>query len=365
MYIHKKIAITGGPCAGKTTAMQRIVDEFTEKGYKVYVVSETATELINGGAKPFGQNPLAVNDFQEYILELQVNKEKLFDKIANNTNQDTIILCDRGVMDNRAYITNEIFKDMLKKHNLNEMELMSSYDLVIHLVTAADGAEEFYTTENNSARTETAEEAKALDRRTLNSWLGHEHLAIIKNEKAFDDKIHTVIKSIYEMLGEPYPIQKQYKHLVTNIDFEELEKQNPVKLEIEQFFTNVTESQNTMVRKTTKEGDSTYNSTTKKDTDNPSERITTSRKITDKDYNEQLKQLGVKPISKTRYCFSYNKQYYRLDLFHEPKGLMILETGLTNENTQVEIPSFIKVEKEITEDKQYRNSNIFANLNNK
>ena len=254
---------------------------------------------------------------------------------------------------------------MLKKHNLNEMELMSSYDLVIHLVTAADGAEEFYTTENNSARTETAEEAKSLDRRTLNSWLGHEHLAIIKNEKTFDDKIHTVIKSIYEMLGEPYPIQKQYKHLVANVDFAELEKQNPVKLEIEQFFTNITESQNTMVRKTTKEGDSTYNSTTKKDTDNPSERITTSRRITDKDYNELLKQLKVKPISKTRYCFSYNKQYYRLDLFHEPKGLMILETGLTNENTQVEIPSFIKVEKEITEDKQYRNSNIFANLNNK
>ena len=29
----KKIALTGGPCAGKTTAIQQIEKEFTEKGY--------------------------------------------------------------------------------------------------------------------------------------------------------------------------------------------------------------------------------------------------------------------------------------------------------------------------------------------
>jgi hypothetical protein len=34
---------------------------------------------------------------------------------------------------------------------------------VIHLVTAAIGAEKYYTTENNAARTETKEEARALD----------------------------------------------------------------------------------------------------------------------------------------------------------------------------------------------------------
>jgi len=32
------------------------------------------------------------------------------------------------------------------------MKLMNRYDQVIHLVTAADGKEEFYTTENNEAR---------------------------------------------------------------------------------------------------------------------------------------------------------------------------------------------------------------------
>lgn len=365
MYKHMKVAITGGPCAGKTTAMQKIVEEFTEKGYKVFVVSETATELINGGAKPFGDNPINLLEFQRYVLEMQLSKEKLFEKIAENTPQNTIILCDRGIMDNRAYINNKQFRQLLKEFELNEMEIMSSYELVLHLVTAADGAEEYYTKANNTARTETPEQARALDKKTLNSWIGHENLSIITNNGNFDDKLHSVIRAIYETLDVPYPIQTQYKYLVEQVDLDALAECLPVKLELEQFFTNGNDQENTMVRKTTKEGDSTYSSTTKRETDKPSERITTSRRITDKDYNELLNQTNDKPIKKYRYCFSYNKQYYRLDLFKEPKGLMILETGLTNENSIVEIPNFIKVKKDITDDLSYRNANLYRKINKK
>ncbi len=363
MYKHMKIAVTGGPCAGKTTAMQEIVEEFTEKGYKVFVVSETATELITGGAKPFGDNPIEILEFQRYVLEMQLNKERLFEKIAENTQQDTIILCDRGVMDNRAYITNQQFKQLLQEFGLNEMELMSSYDLVLHLVTAADGAEKFYTTENNNARTETPEQARALDKKTLNSWIGHEHLCIIDNKGTFKDKIHNTKKAIYEALGEPYPIQTQFKYLVEAVDLQKLAECLPVKLDLEQFFTNGNDEENTMVRKTTKDGDSTYSSTTKRETANPSERITTSRRITNRDYNELLEQTEDKPIIKYRYCFSYNKQYYKLDLFEEPKGLMILETGLTNENDIVDVPDFIKISRDITNDLDYRNSSIYRKIN--
>lgn len=365
MYKHKKIAITGGPCAGKTTAMQKIVEEFTERGYKVFVVSETATELILGGAKPFGDSAIDMVEFQRYVLEMQLNKEKLFEKIANNTNQNTIILCDRGVMDNRAYINNKIFKDLLKEFSLNEMEIMSSYDLVLHLVTAADGAEEYYTTINNTARTETPKQARELDKKTLNSWVGHENLNIISNSGSFDDKIHNVIKSIYEMFDIDYPIQVQYKYLVSDVDLDKLSLCLPVKLELEQFFTNGNDNENTMVRKTTKDGDSTYSSSTKRETSKPSERITVSRRITDKDYEELLSQTSDKPIHKYRYCFSYNKEYYRLDIFDEPHGLMILETGLTNKKSKVKIPNFIKVEKDITDDMNYRNVSLYRKINKK
>ena len=44
-----KIVITGGPCAGKSTAMSWVQNAFTQMGYTVLFVSETATELITGG----------------------------------------------------------------------------------------------------------------------------------------------------------------------------------------------------------------------------------------------------------------------------------------------------------------------------
>ena len=106
--IHR-IVITGGPCAGKTTAMQKIVQEFTEKGYKVFVIAETATELINGGIKPFGNDPINAIEFQRYIMGTQLYKEHMFEKIANSTNKDTLILCDRGLFDNKAYLSNNVF----------------------------------------------------------------------------------------------------------------------------------------------------------------------------------------------------------------------------------------------------------------
>lgn len=45
----KKIVLTGGPCAGKTTALQQIEREFTEKGYHVLIVPEAASILIGAG----------------------------------------------------------------------------------------------------------------------------------------------------------------------------------------------------------------------------------------------------------------------------------------------------------------------------
>ena len=44
-----RIVITGGPCAGKTTAMSWIQNAFTKKGYLVLFVDETATQLMTGG----------------------------------------------------------------------------------------------------------------------------------------------------------------------------------------------------------------------------------------------------------------------------------------------------------------------------
>ena len=50
-----KIVLTGGPAAGKTTLVSRVLKEFKqEDGWRVITIPETATELISGfGIKPF------------------------------------------------------------------------------------------------------------------------------------------------------------------------------------------------------------------------------------------------------------------------------------------------------------------------
>jgi hypothetical protein len=53
------------------------------------------------------------------------------------------------------------------------------YEAVVHLVSAADGAEKFYSKENNEARYESVQEAVELDKRLINAWVGHPHFSII------------------------------------------------------------------------------------------------------------------------------------------------------------------------------------------
>ena len=46
-----KIAITGGPCSGKTTGMAKINSDLSDKGYEVIIIPEAATFIKNSGIK--------------------------------------------------------------------------------------------------------------------------------------------------------------------------------------------------------------------------------------------------------------------------------------------------------------------------
>jgi putative protein kinase ArgK-like GTPase of G3E family len=45
-----RICLTGGPCAGKTTALSTLSQHLTLMGFKVLMVPEAATLLMKGGA---------------------------------------------------------------------------------------------------------------------------------------------------------------------------------------------------------------------------------------------------------------------------------------------------------------------------
>ena len=355
----KKIVLTGGPCAGKTTAIQQIEKEFTERGYQVLIVPEAATILINSGIRPFGNFALDTVEFQKQVITLQLTLEQLAEETAKQSKHPTIILCDRGMLDDKAYVTKKEWQALLKDFSSKEFDLMNRYDLVIHLRTAALGKEEFYTLDNNSARTETAEEAREKDKKTLEAWLGHEKLKIIGNENSFEEKIKQVVKEIYGALSKPYPLQIQRKYLVEKVDLEKIEKVKLVKLELEQYIIE-SGSIEYIYRKTGKDGEEKYTLITKIDTEINNERITTQRKISEEEYYLNLPKEDM-PIKKTRYCFEYQNEYFRLDIFHN--GLQMLEVETTSSNEDVSIPKFMKIKEEVTNNTDYRNASLYKKIN--
>ena len=194
-----KIVITGGPCAGKTEAMSLIKDTFSKRGYVVLFVPETATELITGGVCPWttGTNL----DYQICQCKLQAYKENIFLEAISSMPQDKFLLvCDRGMFDNRAYMTEEEFNICLEKLNTTEEEVNRSYDAIFHLETAAKGLEKYYTLDNNVARYETVDEAAALDDRLLKAWEKHPNHVVIKNNELFNMKMNQLISEISKFL---------------------------------------------------------------------------------------------------------------------------------------------------------------------
>ena len=114
---------------------------------------------------------------------------------------------DRGTMDTRAYVTEDDWQMILEENDWSNWKLRDErYDLIVHLVTAADGAEEFYTLSNNKARSESPLEARQLDERLRMAYLGH-NLRIIDNSSpgGFKSKIRRVMDCICQSVGLPYP----------------------------------------------------------------------------------------------------------------------------------------------------------------
>ena len=197
-----KIVLTGGPCAGKTTTISRIEEYLTKKGYHVLVLNECATEIIKGGIRPFGDNKVSVYDFQNEILNLQLYKEKRYKDIISKLPADAkcIILSDRGVIDNKAYLGQELFDKLLEQNNVKEEDIIKEYDLDIHMIKVASDLENRYSNSNNTARFEDAMEAIDLDKRTSDAWHNHHNMKIVPVCELLEDKVNKVLSYIDELL---------------------------------------------------------------------------------------------------------------------------------------------------------------------
>uniref|UniRef100_A0A0K0FK30 AAA_28 domain-containing protein n=1 Tax=Strongyloides venezuelensis TaxID=75913 RepID=A0A0K0FK30_STRVS len=370
-----KLVLTGGPCGGKTTGQNRLISFFEGMGWKVYGVPETASILIASGVKFCELNEEQVYTFQKDLLLTMLRIEQTFFNLAElEKEKDVLIICDRGTLDPSVYISKEGWNSIINDLNLSQFDLRDNrYNHVIHMVSAADGAEEFYTLSNNAARTETISQAIELDRKTREAWIGHPYVDVVDNQdcKTFEDKISKLIQIVCERIGISdneglSSNSRKRKWLVMSFD----ESRFP---NFEEFIVNhdylISEDNNIQIRvRERRQGlYSTYTITTRiKHGEN---HIETRTQI---NYREYIRYLQIKDhnkytLHKRRRCFQYGTQFYHLDIFINPlpkclnnQQLMILETYSTKpvNSPLPELPSFLNVVKEITNDKTFSMYNL-------
>lgn len=339
----KNIVLTGGPCAGKTTALAELKECLEERGFSVFILEESATELISKGIRPFGDDAIPLYDFQKIIMSYQLRKEFLI-RLRARFYKNSIIIYDRGVIDNKSYLDELSWQELLSELRLEEFKLMNRYDQVIHMVTAACGKEEFYTTANNQARSEDAFLARTRDMNTLNAYIGHHNLKVVDNSTEFEEKIRRVKNCILAELNEPLCFNNQYKFLVDleKTDIDRL-KAISTKSYILQTYLKSEGGVDRRVRKKLVNGSESYYLTIKTKNDEKEE-IKTSKVISKIEYLYYLSQKDEKTqqIKKIRYSFCDGKEIYNLDVFPNT-NFAILENETTKNIEDLKLPDFLEI----------------------
>lgn len=363
-----KICISGGPGGGKSSCMSVLTQKLSERGYKVIVCPETATELILNGIRP--GDVISNYEFQKIVFKKQLEKEKLYDQVAEYYGGKLVILYDRGICDQLAYISREELDGILEEYGYRLNDVMSRYDAVFDLVTAADGAEEFYQWNNpdseascnNPARSESPQEAREKELRTRDAWVGHPHLRVFDNSTDFNGKLRRIVNEVFALLGEPVPKEAEHKFLVRRPSLEIIQSLGCVSSSeiVQTYLRNGNDGSERRVRMrgSKKDGFGFY-FTRKKDIKGSAERHEVEDKITPDEYISYLMEAdpSLRQVIKTRHCFVYKNQYFELDIYPSDSEFAILELEVNSLDDPFEIPpAFTGVD--VTGDPYFRNRSI-------
>lgn len=178
------VVLTGGPGAGKTAVLEVVRRVFCRH---VQVLPEAASILFGGG---FPRHDTAAGraGAQRAIFRVQAELER----IAVEEREAAIVLCDRGTVDGQAYwpgAADTLWSEVGTSHRAE----LARYAAVIHLRTpsAAQGYDR-----SNPVRSETADQAAALDELILSAWSAHARRTIIGPTDTFVKKLEATLDVI-------------------------------------------------------------------------------------------------------------------------------------------------------------------------
>jgi CYTH domain-containing protein len=300
---------------------------------------------------------------KQLILDTLMQEERFITaaRAYRDMGHKVVILCDRGVIDGQAYTSgSEEFEGMVKDLGLSINSICNNrYHAVIHLRTAALGAEEFYTLSNNGARTETPEEARMFDQKILEAWQRHHHPRVVDNSTDFDGKIDRLFAEVCTVLGDPEPIEVEQKFLIEPYNLESIPVHVMVSKIVQDYLISPFEGEERRVRSRSDDGGTSYFYTVKRKI-RPGVRTEIERVIDKEEYERLLglKDQNFQTIKKHRACFFFQGQFIEIDTFDSPEShlnLCLMEIEQSMVQRELVLPPFLKVVKEVTDDEEYSN----------
>ncbi|EAS07761.2 AAA domain protein (macronuclear) [Tetrahymena thermophila SB210] len=363
-----KICITGGPCAGKTSGLVLLSEKLRDEGFNVFTVPEAATMIANGGGMidmSHYDDTQQIN-FQKALMKTQVQLEDSFHGIAKLSNRKSVILCDRGLMDGSAYLPPNLWNKMLEQMGLTEVQIRDKrYDLVIHLVTAADGAQNYYN-KDNDVRHESPSDAIVVDRKLQLAWLGHPNYQIIDNisVKNFEDKLDKLVSIVRLSVGLSGSLNKVHKRYL--LEYSNFVSSNEANIKIQKFYIEDVFIQHNLPIKD--KNHKIYTKVRRRGQGSQFVYLWSQNEfINDVQVSTQKKQLNFKeylfllslrdptrqPLLKERICFMWEGIYYVIDTYLNVKeGFSLLKAKL-QEDQEIKIPGFITVKRDVSNEKGY------------
>jgi predicted ATPase len=182
------VVLTGGPGAGKTAVLDMVRRTLCEH---IVVLPESATVLFGGGF-PRHDTRAGVRAAQDAIFHVQ----RAMEAMAMDEQRAAVALCDRGTLDGLAYWPGGI-DAACAALGVDRAAELARYRAVVHLrtPTVAHGYDH-----SNPVRTETSEQALALDARTASAWDGHRQRLVVDSDADFLQKVRTAVRAIRDQL---------------------------------------------------------------------------------------------------------------------------------------------------------------------
>lgn len=345
-----RVALTGGPCAGKTTVTEALNEEY---GSKILIVPETASMLLNNGFPNFGRdisfNLDALYRLQDTIYNLQLNIEPAYEQQALEQGV-AFILLDRGMLDAAAYVPGGL-DEYLARYSLRLEDVVARYDMVIHLESVGTANPNLYESlkGTNPARYETLDQVIEREMLTRAVWQAHPNWRFVSGQNG----IKAVIAQVTNMLSQHLDVEIEIKYLLKN-GLPQIDLGTGVY--VQQGYLRVGNSE-IRIRKMGEEAFITIKSA-------GTYRRREWERSLPLDLFEQLwEDTKGHRIEKTRYFVPYETWTLEIDEYHghlTPRKLVTMEVEFKTEDeiAQFVLPPWAKDAEDVTKDRSYSNSSL-------